>query len=243
MSDEVVVRTAGPSPVKVLWDFALSSIGAKVIMALTGVALWIFLVAHLAGNALVMTGTPDAINAYGVDLRAFLHGSFVWVARAGLLASFVLHVWSGLRLASLNRKARPKGYGKKRSVRTNIAALTMATSGILIFVFLIVHLLHFTFGAILPSSFALTDAQGRHDIFKMVWTSFKMPSVVAFYVVSQVLVLGHLYHGAVSVWQSLGLHHKVWSFGLRVVGQTIVALIIAGNLAIPLAILLTWPNP
>lgn len=243
MSDEVVVRTAGPSPVKVVFDFARSSIGAKVLMALTGAALWIFLIVHLAGNLQVFTGSSEAINAYGVDLRALGHGTFVWLARGGLLVAFALHVWMGLRLAAMNRRARPKAYGKKRSVRTNVAALTMATSGVLIFVFLIVHLAHFTFGVVMPDAYALRDAQGRHDIYGMVWRAFKRPEMVAFYVVAQTLVLAHLYHGAASLWQSLGLDHKVWSKGLRIAGRALVALIIAGNLAIPLAILLTWPTP
>lgn len=242
---EVPVRGGGPSFVKVLIDFSLSSIGAKVWMALTGAALWGFLVIHLAGNLQQFTGTPDAMNEYGVFLREIMHGTGLWIARAGLYAAFIVHIVMGLRLAALNRAARPTAYAKKRAVRTNVAALTMAASGIAIFVFLIFHLAHFTWGWILPSLWnqvETVDGKTRHDVFRMVWGSFKIPWVVAFYVVAQILTLLHLYHGAVSLWQSLGMQHKVWSMALRTAGRALVALIIVGNVAIPLAIFFSWPS-
>lgn len=242
---EVPVRGGGPSWVKVLLDFSLSSIGAKVLMALTGAALWGFLVAHIIGNLQQFTGTPEAMNAYGVFLREIGHGVALWVVRGLLFLAFAVHIVMGLRLAAMNRAARPTAYGKKRSVRTNVAALTMAVSGIAIFVFLIVHLAHFTWGWILPDLFnqeEVVDGVARHDVFRMVWASFKIPWVVVFYVVAQTLTLLHLYHGAVSLWQSLGLHHKVWSMALRILGRALVGLIIVGNVAIPLAIFFSWPD-
>jgi succinate dehydrogenase / fumarate reductase, cytochrome b subunit len=242
---EVRVRGGGPSWVKVLIDFSLSSIGAKVLMALTGAALWGFLVVHLAGNLQQFTGSPAAMNEYGVFLRELGHGTALWIARAGLYLAFAVHIAMGLRLAALNRAARPVAYGKKRSVRTNVAALTMAVSGIAILVFLLVHLAHFTWGWILPDLWRqeeVVDGVARHDVFRMVWGSFKIPWVVGFYVVAQTLTLLHLYHGAVSLWQSLGLQHKVWSMSLRILGRALVGLIIVGNVAIPLAIFFSWPD-
>jgi succinate dehydrogenase / fumarate reductase cytochrome b subunit len=168
----------------------------------------------------------------------------VWAARAGLIAAFVLHVAFGLRLASLNKKARGAvGYQRKRTLRTSLPALSMATSGLLILSFLVFHLGQTTLGLVLPDAFSLVDDKGRHDIFKMMWTGFKLPWVVLIYVAGQALLLAHLYHGTQSLWQSIGFHHRTWTPVLRTGGRLAAALIFVANLSMPLVIFFVWGNP
>jgi succinate dehydrogenase / fumarate reductase cytochrome b subunit len=234
---ERVVRGA-QSPVEVTLGFLRSSVGAKVIMALTGLVLWGFVIGHLVGNLQVFQG-PEPLNAYGEMLHTLGHGAAIWIVRAVLLVVVVSHIFFGLRLARLNRAARgPVGYRMKKPMRTNAAALTMAASGILILAFIVFHLFHFTIGGI--TALPPLDDKNRTDVFTMVFTAFKTPWIVVVYVVGQSLLLSHLMHGTVSLWQSLGLHHPVWTPALKVIGRTLGILIFAGNIGIPLAIFLFW---
>ena len=238
---ERIARGALPAS-KVLGDFVGSSVGAKVLMALTGVVLWGFLIGHLVGNLQVFQA-PDAINSYAVFLHTIGHGAALWVVRAVLAGCLALHVVMGLRLAAKNRAARPVQYAKTRRLRTSPAALWMAASGVLLFVFLVFHLNHFTTGLLDPALFDHRDAQGRQDVHKMVWIAFKNPVIVVVYLVSQLVVVSHLLHGTASVWQSVGVNHPVWTPVLSGIGRSIALLIFLGNVAIPLVILVAWGNP
>ncbi|HEY1098009.1 MAG TPA: succinate dehydrogenase, partial [Myxococcota bacterium] len=174
MSDgDVVVRKA-PSPFEVVSRFLMSSVGAKVVMGLTGLALWGFVLGHILGNLQIFQGA-EPLNAYGAFLKDLAHGAGIWVIRAGLLAVVVAHIFFGIRLARMNRIARGAvGYRTRKNRRTNLASLTMAVSGLLILAFIVFHLLHFTAGTIQPEFFH-TDAKGRHDVFDMVVQGFKTP--------------------------------------------------------------------
>lgn len=238
---ERVVRGALPFS-RVVGDFVASSVGAKVIMALTGTVLWLFLIGHLVGNLQIFQD-PGAINGYAVFLHTLGHGAALWVVRAALLGCLLAHVGMGMRLAALNRAARPIAYAKKRRMRTSPAALWMAASGVLLFAFLVFHLNHFTTGMFDPASFGLKDAEGRQDVHRMVWVAFTNPALVVLYVVAQVVVLSHLLHGTASVWQSIGVNHPVWTPVLSGVGRSIAFLIFVGNIAIPLIILIAWGKP
>ena len=238
---ERIVRGALPAS-RVLGEFAGSSVGAKVVMALTGIVLWGFLIGHLVGNLQVFQA-PDAINSYAVFLHTLGHGAALWAVRAVLLGCLFLHIAMGLRLAAKNRAARPVQYAKKKRLRTTPAALWMAASGVLLFAFLVFHLNHFTTGLFDPASFGLRDAEGRQDVYKMVWIAFKNPIIVVVYLVSQLVVVSHLLHGTASIWQSIGVNHPVWTPVLSGVGRSIAVLILLGNLAIPLVILVAWGSP
>jgi succinate dehydrogenase / fumarate reductase cytochrome b subunit len=235
---ERVVRGALPVSV-VVAQFLRSSVGAKVIMALTGFALWAFVIVHLIGN-LQIFGEPAAINEYGVWLRELGHGVFVWVARAGLALAFVVHIAFGLRLAMLNRVARPIPYRKKKLLRSNLAAMSMATSGLLLLTFLVFHLAHTTWGLVLPSLSTTTEAvkfadgTPAHDVYRMMSEGFKLPWVVIIYIAGQVILLSHLIHGTASLWQSIGFHHSVWTPVISIAGRAIAALIVVLNLSMPL---------
>jgi succinate dehydrogenase / fumarate reductase cytochrome b subunit len=234
---ERIVRGAR-SPLEVALDFLRSSVGAKVIMALSGLVLWGFVIGHLVGNLQVFQGA-EPINAYGEMLHTLGHGAALWVVRAVLLVVVASHIFFGLRLASANRAARGAvGYRLKKPLRTNAAALTMAVSGVVILGFIVFHLFHFTIGGIV--ALPPPDNKGRVDIFNMVFQAFKTPWIVLVYVVGQTVLLSHLMHGTVSLWQSLGFFHPVWSKGLAIAGRGLAALIFAGNIGIPLAIFLFW---
>jgi succinate dehydrogenase / fumarate reductase, cytochrome b subunit len=235
VSDSEGGTKAAPNPLVVLRDFLLSSVGAKVVMSISGALLWGFIIVHLLGNLQVFQGA-DVLNEYGVKLRSL--GPLFWIARIGIYVLFAVHIFYGLRLAALNKKARgPEGYRQKKPLRTTPMALTMASSGLIILLFFGFHIAHFTLGVVSPDTSNAIDAVGRHDVFHMVVAEFKKPAIVVIYLIGQTVLLAHLIHGTYSLFQSLGLHHRVWSPVVKVAGRAIAALIFIGNIAIPLSIL------
>jgi len=218
--------------------FLASSVGAKVIMGLTGLVLWGFVLGHMVGNLqLFQSDAPEALAAYAEFLHTLGHGVALWGVRAVLLTVIGAHIFFGLRLARMNLVARGTEYRARKNRRTNLASLTMAVSGLVILFFIVFHLLHFTGGVIQPEHYH-PDAQGRHDVYRMVVAGFKTPWIVAIYVIGQALLLSHLVHGTVSLWQSLGVHHGVWTPALKIGGRALAIFIVAGNIAMPLAVFL-----
>ena len=151
-------------------------------MALTGLALFLFVVAHLAGNLQVFLG-PEEINRYGDFLQTNLE--LIWPARIGLLVIVLLHIWSAIQLTIENRAARPQPYAQHEVVAASYASRTMFWSGLIIAAFIIYHLLHFTVQVqginLTGKSFVdLHDAKGRHDVYAMLVLGFKNPLVAGF---------------------------------------------------------------
>ncbi len=232
---ERVVRGGLPAST-VVKTFLLSSVGAKVIMALTGIALWGFVIVHLIGNLQIFQG-PEEINGYGVWLRSLGHGTLVWVARAGLALAFVVHIFFGIRLAVKNRSARPIAYAHHKKLKTNVAASSMAVTGTLLLVYLVFHLAHTTWGLVLPDYSTVTtlkDGTEAHDIYAMMSKGFQLPWLVVVYLMGQVILLSHLIHGTASLWQSIGFHHVVWTPVVSIAGRAIAAVIVVLNVAMPL---------
>jgi succinate dehydrogenase / fumarate reductase, cytochrome b subunit len=207
----------------------MSSIGLKTIMAVSGVILVGFLIGHFVGNALVFVG-PEAINSYS----AFLHNShgLLWVARAVLLGSIALHIGSALRLYAMNTSARPQRYQVKHDSATNYAARTMMVSGPILLGFIIFHLAHLTFGV------AMGDYDHSHtDVYSNVVSSFSVPWVSFFYIVSMLALGNHLFHGTWSMFQSLGFNHSAYNKRIVLISLGITLFVTLGNISIPLAIL------
>ncbi len=211
-----------------------SSIGSKVIMALTGLGLVLFVIIHMTGNLQMFIG-QEAMNNYAVTLRKV--PLLLWVARLGIIGFFVFHVFDGLRLKLKNRAARPEAYASQNTVRATFASRTMAISGVLILVFLIYHLLHFTLGVTNPDHFALIDAQGRPDVFNMVVYGFQNVIVASGYVLAMVLLFAHLSHGAASWLQSLGWHHPKVNAAAKIIAPAVTWLVCLGFVSVPLAVL------
>jgi succinate dehydrogenase / fumarate reductase cytochrome b subunit len=211
-----------------------SSIGAKHIMAVTGIGLVLFVLQHMVANLQVFLG-PDRLNAYAHGLQSL--GGLLWVARAGLLAITVLHVWAALRLVTLNRQARPQRYAVFRPQRTPFYARVMPQTGLIVLAFIVYHLLHFTTGTIMPGAHALQDAQGRHDVYSMVVLGFQNPLVAVSYMVAMALLCMHLAHGASSIFQTLGASHPKYNGLFQKCGPVLAAVIFVGNVSMPAAVL------
>lgn len=209
-----------------------SSVGLKIVMAVSGILLALFLVAHVLGN-LEIFGGAEAINHYGELLRTL--PPLLWAMRVGLLVLVVLHAWSALRLTAINRAARPVGYAKSQTRTTTLAARTMLVSGIVLAAFVVYHILHFTARTVRPEYQGWQDAAGRHDIYRMVTDAFQQTPVALFYVISMLLLGLHLSHGVASAIHTLGASHPRYG-ALRRLGPVFAVLIVGGFISVPLAI-------
>ena len=220
--------------------FLKSSVGAKVVMAVTGLALAGFVVGHLTGNLLLFAGR-DAINSYAEWLKT--NPQITWVARGGLLVMFLLHVRTGIVLQAANRAARPERYEHESTVQAPLASRSMLLTGMLVFVYVLMHLAHFTFGLLDGQAHALTETiqrageeVTRHDVYGMVVASFSSNIYVFIYVVAM-LVLGlHLSHGLSSLFQSLGLRHPSYTPWIQRGALALAWILTAGYIALPLSV-------
>ena len=210
--------------------FVKSSIGRKIIVALTGLALVLFLAGHLSGNFLIFAG-EEAFNEYAEFLHSFLHGAGVWIARLGLLACFFVHIWFTVLLTKENKAARPK-YAHNATVQAPKSSRIMIWSGLTIIAFVIFHILHFT---------VRTDAElatiGEISPWEMVIVGFQNPLVVIFYLISMTLLCSHLSHGVGSIFQTLGLRSKKTAGPIKFISKAYAVVIYLGFISIPIAIL------
>jgi succinate dehydrogenase / fumarate reductase cytochrome b subunit len=229
---KVVPRT---SVILAFWD---STIGKKVVMAITGFVLVGFVIGHMAGNLKIFAGEA-AYNGYAEGLRTFGapflgHGQGLWIARLVLLASVVLHIVAATQLARRSWAARPSRYAMKESLKTNYAARTMRWSGVIIVVFVIYHLLHFTFGVTgLPAGQRFDPA----NVYRNVVGGFSLWYVSLFYVVAQVLLGMHLFHGVWSMFQTVGVTSATADRTWRTVAILVTLVVVLGNLSVPIAVL------
>ena len=209
--------------------FWRSSIGRKVVMAVTGAILFGFVLGHLAGNLTVYLG-PEALNGYAVFLRQFLHGAGLWVARAVLLLSVILHIWSATSLTLSSRAARPVGYRERQWTESTYASRTMRWSGVIILFFVIYHLLHFTFGTVHPSF-----VEG--DVYHNFVTGFQSVPVSIAYIIAMIFLGLHLRHGVWSMFQTLGVSHPRYIRWAHVGAWIFALIVVVGNCSFPIAVL------
>lgn len=207
--------------------FLSSTIGKKVVMALTGVILYGFVIAHMLGNLQAYLG-PEKLNAYS----AFLHSmpSLLWAARTVLLVSVVAHIAVAIQLTQLKRRARPFAYATRHDRQATYASRTMMWSGPIIGLFVVYHLLHFTTGQ------AHHDFQPS-DVYHNFVSGFQVLPVSAVYVAANLALGVHLYHGAFSLFQSLGLTSPRINPTLKAVTGMATLGVVAANLSFPLAVL------
>lgn len=217
-----------------------SSLGKKYVMALTGAALFVFLIGHLVGNLQVF-GPPELINQYAHFLKS--KPLLLWGARLGLLACVGLHVASAMSLAALNKAARPEGYAGGSAYGASKASQYMLVSGLVILAFVAYHLAHFT--ALLPGINGMGDfrkltatlhGETVPDVYGMMLMGFQVWWVVLFYVVAQVLLFLHLGHGLAALFQSLGLRNHVWWPRIQFFAKVASLALLLGYLSIPAAI-------
>ena len=211
--------------------FLRSSLGLKIVMALTGVILFGFVIGHMLGNLQVYLG-PEAFNAYAESLRALGHGTLLWIARAGLLIAALLHIWSAWRLTLMNNAARPVGYREVERRESSYASRTMRWSGVILLLFIVYHLMHFTFGVHAVHPYFVPG-----DAYHNFVTGFRSPLVSGFYVLAMLALGLHLYHGAWSFMQTLGLSHPRYNHLRYAFAALITVVILAGNISFPVAVL------
>ncbi|MFA6546025.1 MAG: succinate dehydrogenase cytochrome b subunit [Limisphaerales bacterium] len=222
-----------------IWN---SSLGKKYLMALTGAALFVFLIGHLAGN-LQIFGPPELINGYAHFLKS--EPLLLWGARFGLLACVALHIASAVTLAQLNAAARPQPYATKAGHGASTASQYMLPTGIVIAAFVVYHLAHFT--VLLPGvngvgdfSKLTTTLHGERvpDVYAMMVLGLQVPCVCIFYLVAQALLFVHLGHGLAAMFHSLGFRDHVWWPRIQCFARAASIALLIGYSIIPVAICL-----
>jgi succinate dehydrogenase / fumarate reductase cytochrome b subunit len=196
-------------------------------MALTGFLLIVFVLGHMAGNLLIYAGERSLDN-----YAALLKGNpvLLWTARTVLLVAFLLHVGIGSFLTTENTAARPVPYVYERAIASPWPARHMMLTGLVILAFLIFHLAHFTLRLVQPGTFS------KHEVYQMSLAAYKVWWITVTYLVAQVFLFLHLWHGASSWFQSLGFNHPRWNRFFRGFGPGFATLILVGNCSIPLGV-------
>lgn len=214
--------------------FLDSTIGKKVVMAVTGLILVGFVVGHMLGNLqlyLPAHGGEHPLDAYGHMLKTLLHGAGIWIARAVLLGSVLAHIWAAITLTQRNSAARPVAYRKVHHEASTVGSRSMIYTGSIVALFIVFHLLHFTGGVVLSDHFE----EGK--VFHNVVSSFQVPWVSALYILAMLALAPHLRHGIWSLVQTLGLSHPRWD-KLRVpTAAGLTAAVIVANISFPVAVL------
>lgn len=227
-----------PSLVQSLIRFYNSSIGKKIIVAVTGLAMIGFLVGHLLGNLLVFSG-PDALNGYARKLHDL--GPLLYVVRGGLLAIVALHIVCTVQLVRINRAARPRKYAVDTVRQASKSSRIMIWSGLTILSFIIYHLAHFTWALgneyRNPAVARYWVEPGVHNVYNMVVDGFRVWYVSLFYIISLLLLTSHLSHGFASVFQTLGLATLRTRRPIAVAANLFAWGWFLGNLTIPVAVL------
>ncbi len=219
-----------------------SSIGKKLVVAITGLAMVLFLAGHLSGNILIYAG-PEAFNQYADFLHNAGHGALIWVARIGLLVVVTLHVWGTILLTRENKKARAQEYEFQNTIQASKSSRIMIWSGLTILAFIIFHILHFTVRLTYnDADFVDPLDPERFDAYTMVIRGFEasIPNffVVAFYLIAMTLLCSHLAHGVGSIFQTLGLRSKKAAGLIHKISVGYALIIYIGFISIPIAIFL-----
>lgn len=236
MDSAISAKTSSSIPTQLV----SSSVGKKILMAITGFIAFGYVIGHMLGNLQIFIG-QDQLNTYAKALHAF--PALLWVVRSVLMVSFVAHIWLGIQLKLENMAARPIVYKRPNTVKATLASRTMIWTGLTVLSFVVYHLLHFTATTIVPEFEHLTDAQGRHDTYSMVILGFQNIPVSIMYMISVGLVCYHLSHGIASMFQSLGWNNKETERRLRVISVTISTLVFLGFISIPVAVLAGYLKP
>lgn len=217
---------------KGMWN---STISLKLVVAVSGAVLLLFVIGHMVGNLQVFLG-PEVFNAYGEKLRMF--PALLWVVRAAIACFALVHIIATLRLTLLNNAARPIDYAKKRSIKASFSSRTMVLSGLMLLAFVIYHLAHYTWKVTNPQYQTMLDAHNKPDIYAMVIAGFSNPLIAIAYSIAMILLGFHLSHGIASIFQTAGLATTHTLPKYERAALVIAILLVAGYVSIPLSILL-----
>jgi succinate dehydrogenase / fumarate reductase cytochrome b subunit len=214
-----------------LLQASASSVGSKILIALTGLGLFVFLIGHLAGNLLFLVG-PDAFNHYSHSL---ISNPLIYLIEAGLLGVFFLHVAKTVAGVLANRAARPTRYASRRWAkaknprsRKSLASSTMIVTGTIVLLFVVTHLSTFKFGTYYETG------EGIRDLYRLQLEIFSSPAYVVFYLLAMGVIFFHLWHGISSAAQSLGVSHAAGSPGILVLGRVLAIVVAGGFFIIPI---------
>jgi len=213
-------------------SFWSSTIGKKIVMAVTGVIGIGFVIGHMLGNLQAFEGA-EKINAYG----RFLHhtiGLELWIIRIVLLAAVILHVVAAVQLTRISQSARPVGYSRKKSQAATLASRAMRYGGLLLLIFIIVHIMQFTTRSF-PGYDAM-DPAGGVDVYANLLTAFQNPWWVLFYAVAMLALALHLYHGAWSSVRTIGASKPSANPLKHGISLLIAAVVAGGFVLIPFAV-------
>lgn len=211
-----------------------TSVGTKILIGLSGLALFIYLLIHIAGNLLIFFG-PNVFNAYAYNME--VRNPALPAIEVALLIVFLVHIYKTVTMFIANQSARPVRYQQKKYAgppsRKSLASSTMIVSGLWLLIFLLVHVKAFRFSPEYPWP------SGGRDLYRQEFENLSNPLVVGFYILSMIVVGSHLWHGITSGFQSLGLDHPRLMSKLLVAGKVVAVLIAAGFIVIAAWVYLT----
>lgn len=221
-------------------QFFRSTVGKKILMAVSGLIMIGFVLGHMAGNLKVFAGFDPAIGMYTIDhyaifLREILagimgHGNFLWVVRAVLLLAVMVHFVSAYQLALLNRRAKPPASSPPDYRSSNAASRTMVYGGTVLLIFIVFHILHLTTGTLHFRGFQ----EGK--VYSNLTSGLAPWYLALFYVIAVGALAMHLYHGVWSMFQTLGVTSPTWNAGLRGVAKLVAVVLFVGFSVVPLAV-------
>lgn len=220
-----VVIGPGPSRLSLFW---MSNVGKKVLMALSGIILFLYVIAHLLGNLQIYLGSA-VIDRYA----HFLHSNegMLWTARVVLLAAVLVHAIAGIQLWFRKREARPIAYRARENIQASAASRTMIVTGVLIALFIVYHVLDLTLGTFLGANYV--ELSPAHNV----PASFSNPVSAVVYIVAMTALGFHLWHGAYSMFGSLGLTHPLYTEKVKKAAAFVATAIAIVNILFPVAVL------
>ncbi len=230
-------RVWSSNPAVVLWD---TMVGKKVVMAVTGIVLVGFVIAHMLGNLKIFL-SAQAIDTYAGFLRTMgepllPYGGMLWVVRIVLLTCVALHITAAVQLTRMSRAARPHGYETKASIATTYAARAMRWSPIILFLFIVYHLLHLTGGVVGFQPGQFRDLSVYHNVV----AGFSVWYVSLFYIIAMACLCLHLDHGIWSLLQTLGWNSARTTSTLRRLSRGVALVVFVGFISVPGAVLAGW---
>jgi succinate dehydrogenase / fumarate reductase cytochrome b subunit len=237
MTEITAATKAAPNRLLALWS---GVIGKKVVMAVTGAVLILFVIMHMVGNLKIFSG-PEEINAYSRFLREvgwpeLGFGQLLWIVRSVLFVCAILHITAATQLTLINRRARPVEYESRKNVETTWGALTMRWGGVLLAVFIVFHLFHFTGGLV-----GFQPGQFEHlMVYQNVVAGFSNVPIALFYIIAMGALCLHLDHGIWSMLQTLGWVNLDNTKSLRAGSRVVALIIFAGFISVPISVLAGW---
>jgi len=237
MTEITAATKAAPNRLLALWS---GVIGKKLVMAVTGAVLILFVIMHMVGNLKIFSG-PEEINAYSRFLREvgwpeLGYGQLLWIVRSVLFVCVILNITAATQLTLINRRARPVEYESRKNVETTWGAVTMRWGGVLLAVFIVFHLFHFTGGLV-----GFQPGQFEHlMVYQNVVAGFSNVPIVLFYIIAMGALCLHLDHGIWSMLQTLGWVNLDNTKSLRAVSRVVALIIFAGFISVPISALAGW---